>query len=96
MHAATVRPVEADSGLGSVNYWPLCVICTILSRTVILPVRAEATALGAMVKETGLSPACGIDVVIVIQGTSACAVHLQRSCVALPQVIGSLVWMTLN
>ena len=82
--------------LGAVTYWPLCVICTILSRTVILPVRAVAPVFAATVKETRLSPACGIDVVTVIQDTVDCAVHLQRSWVAPPQVLGSLVCSTSN
>jgi hypothetical protein len=62
---------------------------------VILPVRA-APGFDCTENDTGLSPACGIVVVICIHGTSDSAVHLHLSCVALPHVMGSLVWTTVN
>jgi hypothetical protein len=61
-----------------------------LSRTLIVPTRAVTASLAATVNDTGLSPARGIPVAIVIQGTSDTAVQMQRSCVAPPQTIGSL------
>jgi hypothetical protein len=62
---------------------------TTLSRTVIRPSRA-GPLLGATVNVTGLSPARGMLVVTVIQGTFDVAVHTHRSCVALPHVFGTL------
>jgi hypothetical protein len=63
---------------------------TALSRTVMVPTRAAAASFAATVNATGLSPALGMLLVIVIQGTSARAVQTQRSCVAPPHVVGSL------
>ena len=70
------------------SHCPACVISTTLSRTVIRPVRAVVVAFAATVNDTGLSPACGIDVVIVIHGTSDCAVHRHAFCVGPPHVFG--------
>ena len=50
--------------------------------------------LAATVKDTGLSPARGMLLVIVIQGTFDTADHTQRSCVGPPHSVGSLCWMT--
>jgi hypothetical protein len=58
------------------------------------PVRAAVVEFAAIEKDTGLSPICGIDVVMVIHGASDCAVQRQAFCVAPPHVFGSLVWMT--
>ena len=54
------------------------------------------TTLVATVKDAGLSPVCGMLVVTVIHATSDRAVHRHRSCVAPPQVFGSLCWSTSN
>ena len=69
---------------------PVCVTTTTLSRTVIRPERAAVLALAETVNVTGLSPLRGMPPAIVIHGTSDVALHTQRSCVALPHVIGSL------
>ena len=98
--AGTESPARCRRAAGwpprSELYWPLCVICTTLSRTVILPVRGDAPGFAATVNLTGLSPACGIEVVIVIHGTSASAVQRQAFCSGPPQVFGSLACTTLN
>jgi hypothetical protein len=51
------------------------VIVTVLSRTVIRPVLIVAAVFGATTNDTGLSPTCGIDVVMLIHGTSDVALH---------------------
>ena len=61
-----------------------------------MPTRAAVPSLAATVNETGLSPACGIEVVTVIHATSDSAVHRHAFCVAPPQVKGSLCWSTSN
>jgi hypothetical protein len=58
---------------------PGCVTRTTLSRTVMVPVRAAVPSFGATVNDTGLSPLCGMDVVIVIQGTLEVAVQTHAS-----------------
>src|SRR5262245_61309934 len=83
---AGLRPASQQG-----NQFPAWTTCTILSRTRMVPVRA-APGLAATVNDTGLSPRCGIDVVIVIHGTFASAVHKHRSCSAPPHVSGSLCW----
>jgi hypothetical protein len=49
---------------------PAWVTRTTLSRTVIVPLRADVLPFAATVNKTGLSPACGIVVVTVIHDTS--------------------------
>lgn len=75
---------------------PAWVITTTLSRTMIRPMRGAEPELASTVNATGLSPARGMLLVTVIHGTSETAVHMQRSCVAPPHVMGSLCWKTLN
>jgi len=72
------------------DHRPACVITTTWSRTVILPTRDAVLSLAATANGTGLSPLRGMPLVIVIHGTSDTAVQIQRSCVAPPQVFGTL------
>lgn len=87
-------PASCVLGPAAESQRPACVTTTVLSRTLMVPARAVAPSLGATLNDTGLSPDLGMPVVIVIQGTSDCAVQTQRSWVAPPQVIGSLCWST--
>jgi hypothetical protein len=61
------------------------VTCTTLSATVIVPLRGAELSFAATVNRTGLSPLCGMEVVIEIQDALACAVHKHLSCNAPPQ-----------
>ncbi len=81
-------PLATDNVSDVTGHCPACVICTTLSRTVIRPVRAVVVAFAATMNDTGLSPRCGVDVVIVIHGTSDCAVHRHAFCVGPPHVFG--------
>ena len=56
---------------------PDCVITTALSLTVIVPTRVADPSFAATTKATGLSPARGMLLVMVIQGTFDCAVQIQ-------------------
>jgi hypothetical protein len=57
------------------NHDACCVIVTTLSRTTMVPVRGAPVLFGDTTKVTGLSPRCGIGVVMVIHGAFETAVH---------------------
>ena len=86
-----MRRVPSDTKMSFGGQRPLWVTRTTLSRTVIVPCRADVLSFAATVNETGLSPACGMVVVMVIHGTSDCALHDRRSAVDRRRYSGSFL-----